>query len=93
SGCGPGSGSGHCPCWSGRASGWPRRWQRRPGEPLALGNAGYIAFLQGRRDEARSLLVEALRRGGEALRETELKDAGIHPIPEDEEFRALLRSL
>jgi tetratricopeptide (TPR) repeat protein len=66
---------------------------RRPGEPLAMGNAGYIAFLQGRRDEARALLAEALRVGGERLRETELKDADIHPIPEDEEFRALVRSL
>ncbi|MFP2906061.1 hypothetical protein ACLESD_13570, partial [Pyxidicoccus sp. 3LFB2] len=53
----------------------------------------YIAFLQGRHDEARSLLTEALRLGGESVRRTELQDAAQHPIPEDEAFRALLHSL
>ncbi len=67
--------------------------ERRPDQPFALGNAGYIAFLQGRRDEARSLLAEAIKLGGEELRKAELDDADIHSIPEDEEFRALVRSL
>jgi tetratricopeptide (TPR) repeat protein len=67
--------------------------ERRPGYPMALGNAGYIAFLQGRREEARSLLVEALRLGGEKVRETELKDSAIHSVPEDEAFRELVRAM
>jgi tetratricopeptide (TPR) repeat protein len=67
--------------------------ERDPRNPICLGNAGYIAFLLGRREEARALLAEAIQRGGEELRKDELADADIHTLPEDEEFRALVRSL
>jgi Flp pilus assembly protein TadD len=61
-----------------------------PDNPLALGHAGYIAFLRDNRDKARSLLAEALRRGGEKVREAALAATGLHTLPVDEDFRALL---
>ncbi|MFY0582345.1 hypothetical protein ACN28S_55970 [Cystobacter fuscus] len=64
-----------------------------PDNLIALGHAGYIAFLWGRRDEARSLLAESLRRGGEKMRAARLATANIHPLPQDEDFRALLHEL
>lgn len=64
-----------------------------PEDPYVLINAGYIAFLEGRRDEARSLLNQAIQQGGEGLRKVGLECSEIHPLPEDEEFRAFIRSL
>lgn len=58
-----------------------------------IGNAGYVAFLQGRSDEARELLKRAIELGGEAVREGEHADADLHSLPQDEAFRRLLRSL
>ncbi|WP_437952107.1 tetratricopeptide repeat protein [Sorangium sp. So ce296] len=66
---------------------------RTPESPIALGNAGYIAFLLGREADARALLAKAIQLGGEKLRQAELKDADIHPLPQDEAFRALVLSL
>jgi hypothetical protein len=66
---------------------------RQPENPYILGNAGYVAFLLGRDDDARTLLATCFRLGGDEMREVELKDANIHSLPRDEEFRALLRSL
>lgn len=67
--------------------------ERNSDDPVYLGNAGYIAFLLGREGEARTLLGKAIRLGGESVREAELADTDLHPIPEDEAFRALVRSL
>lgn len=57
------------------------------------GNAGYVAFLLGREEEARELLFKAFALGGEDLRAAELADADIYSLPQDEEFRSLVRSL
>lgn len=67
--------------------------QRGSDEPFALGNLGYILFLLGRIDEAHTVLTRAIALGGEALRQAELKDADIHALPQDEAFRAMLKSL
>lgn len=67
--------------------------ERRPEAPIILGNLGYVAFLSGNKDEARSLLTRAIALGGEKLRQDELADADIHPLPQDEEFRELVRSI
>jgi len=65
----------------------------RPGEPITLGNKGYLRFLQGRTDEASQVLTEAIRLGGEDLRNAELADADINPIPLDESFKTLVRGI
>jgi hypothetical protein len=65
----------------------------RSEDPFILGNAGYISFLLGRTDEARTLLALAFQLGGEELRQAALEDSNIHPLPQDEVFRALVRSL
>jgi len=67
--------------------------QRKPDEPMMLGNQGYILFLLGRGDEAYSVLAKAIALGGEKLRQGELKDADIHPLQQDVEFKALLERL
>ena len=67
--------------------------ERQPRGPTALWNAGYIAFLQGKRDQARSLLAESLQLGGERQRSRGLQGGALAPIPEDEELRALVGSL
>jgi tetratricopeptide (TPR) repeat protein len=64
-----------------------------PEEPSCLGNAAYIAYLQGRHEEARAGMAEALRRGGEPLRRGSLEDTDLHPLPEDEAWRRFLREL
>ncbi|NOK14562.1 KGGVGR-motif variant AAA ATPase [Corallococcus exercitus] len=63
-----------------------------PENAFVLGNLGYLSFLQGRIDKAREFLAEAIRLDPE-VRELELQDSEIHPIPEDEAFRALVLSL
>lgn len=67
--------------------------QHNPGEPVILGNQGYILFLLGRHTEAFPILTHAVALGGEELRKSELKDADIHPLPQDESFRALIKRL
>ncbi len=64
----------------------------KPDGPIIMANQGYAAFLLGEKDVARALLSKSIELGGEEIREVELKDAKIHPLPEDEEFRALLRT-
>ncbi|HTN91700.1 MAG TPA: tetratricopeptide repeat protein [Sorangium sp.] len=66
---------------------------RTPEAPVVLGNAGYAAFLLGREEDARALLAKAILLGGEELRQGELNDADIYPLPQDDAFRALIRSL
>jgi len=67
--------------------------EHRPDEPVALGNHGYIKFLLGEKEQARELLTKAIALGGEKVREGELEDANLHPLPQDEEFRALVLSI
>ena len=64
-----------------------------PDDPVVLGNAGYIAFLGGREQEARALIEKALALGGEKIRQGEIEDSRIHELPTDDAFRALLSSL
>ena len=68
-----------------------------PDHPIYLGNKGYVLFLLGRKDDAEPVLRRALELGGEALRDAELEDADIHPLPhplpQDEEFKALIWKL
>jgi tetratricopeptide (TPR) repeat protein len=67
--------------------------ERSPDNPFALGNEGYIAFLSGDKEKARALLTQAIELGGEEVRRGELSDADIHTLPQDEEFRELVRSI
>jgi tetratricopeptide (TPR) repeat protein len=67
--------------------------ERQPNEPIVLGNAGYISFLRGMEHEARELLTKAVELGGERIIQAAMEDANIHPLPQDEAFRALLQSL
>lgn len=64
-----------------------------PEEAVFLGNAAYVAFLQGRKEEARKLMAETIRRGGEDLRHASLLDTEIHPLPVDEEWRKIIREV
>jgi tetratricopeptide (TPR) repeat protein len=64
-----------------------------PLNPVVLGNAGYIAFLRGREEEARAFLGEAFRLGGSRIRQGEFEDSRVHEVAADEAFRALLSSL
>ncbi len=66
---------------------------RKPDWPMALGNRGYILFLQGKTEQAREILAQAIQLGGDELRQGELADAAIHPLPQDEAFKALINSL
>jgi tetratricopeptide (TPR) repeat protein len=60
---------------------------------MAMGNAGYIAFLLGDNTKALALLTQAMKLGGEELRTAELKDANINTLPQDEEFKWLIHSI
>ena len=62
-------------------------------KPIALGNAGYVAFLLGRESDARDLLTRAIHLGGDDIRAGELADTAIHPLPQDLAFRALIASI
>jgi len=67
--------------------------EREPDNPVILGNLAYLAFLSGRKDESRELLRRAISLGGEKIRQGELEDASINPLPEDDEFCDLVRSI
>jgi tetratricopeptide (TPR) repeat protein len=67
--------------------------RRKQDDPVILGNQGYTAFLLGDEDKARSLLTRAIALGGEEIRQSELEDAEIYPLPQDELFRALINSI
>ncbi len=64
-----------------------------PDKSIPLGNKGYALFLLGRPEEAEPVLRHALKLGGERLRNGELEDADIHPLPQDEAFKALINRL
>lgn len=65
----------------------------RPNDAIAIGNYGYINFLLGEKELARALLSQAITIGGEKVRQGELDDANIHPLPQDGEFRMLVQSI
>ncbi len=67
--------------------------QRKLDDPVMLGNQAYIAFLRGNKQEAARLLTCAISLGDEETRQAELSDSTITPLPEDEEFRQLVRSV
>ncbi|MDA8191758.1 MAG: tetratricopeptide repeat protein [Gammaproteobacteria bacterium] len=58
--------------------------------PSILGNKAYALFLRDQKKESESVLENALRIGGEALRDAELKDAQINPVAADNEFIKLV---
>lgn len=62
-------------------------------EPVFLGNRGYSVFLLGKKPDAEPILRRALELGGEKLRDGELEDAEIHPLPQDKEFKELINRL
>ncbi len=67
--------------------------ERMPENPIYLGNIGYIEFLLGNRDKARSLLTKDIKLGGERIRQDALENSQIHPVPQDVAFRQLVNSL
>ena len=64
-----------------------------PDDPIMLGNKGYTLYLLGRTEEAEPVLRRALELGGEKVRDAELEDADIHPLPQDEAFKELIHRL
>lgn len=68
-------------------------FQFNPEHSLAIGNLGYVLFLLGKEEEARTYLAKAISLGGEEIRALELSDAEISPLHRDEAFKALVKSL
>ncbi|HVF49645.1 MAG TPA: SIR2 family protein [Pyrinomonadaceae bacterium] len=64
-----------------------------PVEPLVLGNLGYVSFLLGNRETAENYLKQAIAIGGEEIYRTELDDAEIFPLPQDEDFKKMLHEI
>ncbi len=64
-----------------------------PDDAIMLGNKGYTLYLLGRTEEAEPVLRRALELGGEKVRDAELKDADIDPLPQDEAFKELIHRL
>jgi len=64
-----------------------------PDDAIMLGNKGYTLYLLGRTEEAEPVLRRALELGGEEVRDAELEDADIHPLPQDEAFKELIHRL
>ncbi|MCH8213058.1 MAG: tetratricopeptide repeat protein [Proteobacteria bacterium] len=64
-----------------------------PDDAIRLGNKGYTLYLLGRTEEAEPVLRRALELGGEKVRDAELEDADIHPLPQDEAFKELIHRL
>jgi hypothetical protein len=64
-----------------------------PEDAVFLASAAHVAFLQGRGEEARSLIAEAIRRGGEELRREALEDTERYPLPVEEEWRKIIRAV
>ena len=64
-----------------------------PDNAIMLGNKGYTLYLLGRTEEAEPVLRRALELGGEKVRDAELEDADIHPLPQDEAFKELIHRL
>jgi len=54
---------------------------------------GYIEFLLGNRDKARAILTKASKTNDSEIRESQLTIMDMKPLPQDKEFRELLRSI
>jgi tetratricopeptide (TPR) repeat protein len=67
--------------------------ERVPQQAVNLENLGYVEFLLGNVEKARTLLTQAIQMGGETIRQDALKDSEIDPIPQDEAFRQLVHSI
>jgi tetratricopeptide (TPR) repeat protein len=67
--------------------------ERAPDHPYLLGSQAYAEFLLGNREQARRLLARAIPAGGEELRSAVLEFAFQQPLPEDDDFKALLDSI
>jgi tetratricopeptide (TPR) repeat protein len=65
----------------------------RPSQPVLLGNKGYILFLMGETETGAATLCEAIKLGGEDIRQGELADSNIHSLSEDDAFRTLVRTI
>jgi tetratricopeptide (TPR) repeat protein len=59
-------------------------------DAMALGNQAYSLFLLGDTEQSEAVLSTALTLGGRELYEAELADTHLNPLPEDQDFRALL---
>lgn len=68
-------------------------WVSGEDKATVLGNQAYTLFLLGEKEQCESILTEALALGGRELYEAELADSQLHPLPEDNDFRALLDKL
>lgn len=62
-------------------------------EGFLLSNLAYCLWLLGRNNESIEPLTKALKIGGETLRDAELKDTSIHPVPPDAGFRDLINRI
>jgi tetratricopeptide (TPR) repeat protein len=67
--------------------------QRFPQSASLFGYTAYAGFLAGRQNESRALLIQAIGLGGAKLRNALLTLVAMHPLPQDDEFRALLASI
>jgi hypothetical protein len=91
--------------WQGGDEAGARRWleaaderlreavEKGPEHASSMATAAYVAFLLGEKDRARGLMAQALTRGGDKIREAALKESSIYPLPQDEGFRELVRSI
>jgi tetratricopeptide (TPR) repeat protein len=70
-----------------------RALEINPKNAFAIGNQGYISFLLDDKVRAHELLSQAIQIGGEEIRQIELKDATIHPLPQDAKFCELVNSI
>jgi tetratricopeptide (TPR) repeat protein len=61
-----------------------------PDKAIVLGNQAYSLFLLGDTVQSEGVLTTVLTLGGHKLYEAELADSHLHPLPEDQDFGALL---
>ncbi|OJH34458.1 hypothetical protein BON30_43865 [Cystobacter ferrugineus] len=64
-----------------------------PREPIVRGNLAFLAFLQGRWEEAHARLEELVREGGEEVRQALLDEVRDHTFYLDEKWSELVRKL
>jgi tetratricopeptide (TPR) repeat protein len=62
-------------------------------QPVVAGNVAYARFLSGQPGPAEAILRDALKHGGQRLRDGELEDAGKSPVPLDAAFIALVNRI
>lgn len=70
--------------------------ERKTAWGMALGNLAYVHWLLGEQQQAEEYFrsgMEATEDGGEKLYKPTLNDIAMHPIPEDEGFKAMVERL